>query len=80
MTARTDPDPLIRRPFGMTRAHLAGSRSNFGEHGLDMPARIRRHRHRNDPPTGCAAVYAANPTAATNARQKLLTLNTTSLP
>src|SRR4030095_4761967 len=29
---------------------------------------------------GCAAVYAANPAAATNATQKLLTLNTTSLP
>jgi hypothetical protein len=29
---------------------------------------------------GCAAVYAANPATATNARQKLLTLNTTTLP
>jgi hypothetical protein len=32
------------------------------------------------PSTGCAVVYAANPAAATNARQKLLTLNTMSLP
>ena len=29
---------------------------------------------------GCAAVYAANPATATNARQKLLTLNAASLP